>query len=852
MASVARLVRASQAGDQEAFGRIVRRYQCLVCAVTYSSTGDLSASEDLAQETFITAWKKLDSLRDPSRLRGWLCAIARNLALQWHRQRQGDVISGAVSVEQAGPLEATTPTPVERSLSEERASVVWGALNEMPEEYRIPLILYYREQQSVGRVAEALDLSRSAVKLRLMRGRSMLKDKVVALVEDTLKSTRPGDTFAVAVVAALAGVAGKKAAGAGSTILGLSLTKAAVIGTIAVGAAVGGGLALQRLAARSQTPGAPPPPVAIEAPVAAPAAAPQAPKPEAAQPTTFNSQVAFRVCIWVGREGELLWIGETPSGRPLTIPPGAEWYVEPRRPVDMEKVRQELETQKIPGLMLVDATDGDLEYLKGLTSLQWLRPAFGLPPQITDAGLEHLEGLTGLRKLDLAWAPITDAGLEHLKGLTALEWLQLGWTQVTDAGLEHLKGLTALQTLVLCWTGVTDAGLEHLKGLTSLRQLCLVQTKVTDAGLEHLKGLKALQRLELGCPNSRAGSGVTDAGLEHLKGLTALQKLDLRCAGVTDAGLERLKGFTALQELNLGGVKITNRGLQCLKGLTALKKLSLYDTQITDEGLEHLKGFAGLELLDLRGAKVTDAGLAQLKGLTGLRQLMLAYTPITDAGLEHLKGLTGLQSLWLDGTKVTDAGLVHLKGLTALRILYLSDTKITDAALEHLKGLTALRILYLSDTKTTDAGIKELEKFLPNVRVQTFAGGLVKLPTGLHGAALAGNKAEVERLLAGGADVNARDDVGRTPLHFAAEQGRLEVAQFLLSKGADVNAEDKRRCTPLHLAAQGGHREVSEALLKAGAEVNAVDAEGWTPTGRATQAGHKDLAAFLAEHGGVE
>jgi RNA polymerase sigma factor (sigma-70 family) len=340
MASDASLLRASREGDQQAFGTIVRRYQSLVCTVTYSSTGDLSASEDLAQETFITAWKKLDSLRDPSRLRGWLCTMARNLAVDWLRQRQRDVISGAVPVEQAGPLESTTPTPVERSLSEERASVVWGALNEMPEDYRIPLILYYREQQSVGRVAEALDLSRSAVKLRLMRGRTMLKDKVVALVEDTLKTTRPGDTFAVAVVAALAGVAGKKAAGAGSTILGLSLAKAAAVGTMAVGACVGGGLALQHLIAEGQTP------------VAAPAVVAQAPKPDPAPPKAFNSQVAFRVCAVVGREGELLWIGETPSQRPLTIPPCQYWYVEPRRPVDMEKVRQEVETQRIPGLKL--------------------------------------------------------------------------------------------------------------------------------------------------------------------------------------------------------------------------------------------------------------------------------------------------------------------------------------------------------------------------------------------------------------------------------------------------------------------------------------------------------------------
>jgi len=122
----------------------------------------------------------------------------------------------------------------------------------------------------------------------------------------------------------------------------------------------------------------------------------------------------------------------------------------------------------------------------------------------------------------------------------------------------------------------------------------------------------------------------------------------------------------------------------------------------------------------------------------------------------------------------------------------------------------------------------------------------------LHEAASAGNKAEVERLLAEGTDVNARWRAWRTPLHYAARSGRLEVVQLLLNKGADVNAEDEERLTPLHLAAYGGHRQVAAALLKAGAEVNAVDGEGWTPAGRAAQAGHTVLAKFLGEHGGAE
>jgi len=227
---------------------------------------------------------------------------------------------------------------------------------------------------------------------------------------------------------------------------------------------------------------------------------------EKAQPKAFNSAVAFGVCAVIGEEDQ--HVGITPSERPLTIPPCRWWYVKPLPPVDMGKVREEVEAQGIPGLKLRDATDADLEHLKGLTGLQHL--SLG-GTQVTDAGLEHLKGLTALQELNLAGTHVTDAGLQHLKGLTALQQLYLSYTKVTDAGLEHLKGLTALQALRLSHTQVTDAGLQQLAGLTGLQALGLSCTQVTDAGLVHLKGLTALQWLDL------SDTQVTDAGVGQLK-----------------------------------------------------------------------------------------------------------------------------------------------------------------------------------------------------------------------------------------------------------------------------------------------------------------------------------------------
>lgn len=72
------LVAGSLTGNREACGRIVARYQTLICSLAYSGTGSLSQSEDLAQETFIAAWKQLANLRELHKLRSWLPSITRS------------------------------------------------------------------------------------------------------------------------------------------------------------------------------------------------------------------------------------------------------------------------------------------------------------------------------------------------------------------------------------------------------------------------------------------------------------------------------------------------------------------------------------------------------------------------------------------------------------------------------------------------------------------------------------------------------------------------------------------------------------------------------------------------------
>jgi len=208
------LLRASLAGSTEAFSTVVERYQSLICGITYSTTGDFAKSEELAQETFIRAWKGLSRLKDLSKFRAWLCTIARNLVKGSIRRQHRDVINDAQSLESVVTFETVEPGPSEIAISKEQKAVVWQALRGIPQTYREPMVLFYREQQSVRQVAAGLGLSEDVARQRLSRGRKLLRAEVAALVEDVLGRTGPQKAFTVAVIAALPALAPQAASAA--------------------------------------------------------------------------------------------------------------------------------------------------------------------------------------------------------------------------------------------------------------------------------------------------------------------------------------------------------------------------------------------------------------------------------------------------------------------------------------------------------------------------------------------------------------------------------------------------------------------------------------------------------------
>lgn len=261
LCSDTQLVDRCLGGDREAFGLIVERYQGLVCALAYNACGDIGRSEDLAQETFLAAWRSLKNLKDRDRLRHWLCGIARHIIQESHRRATRDPMTASAPLEESVADDGDSLQPGEQTISKEERTILWRVLEGLPSTYREPLILFYRQNQSVAEVADTMELSEDAVKQRLSRGRELLSDRTAKFIESTLRDTGPTKAFTLGVLAALPLMTtSAKAAVVGATAAkGSALAKSAglvglanaVLGPVVMFLSLHFGYKLERDSARS-------------------------------------------------------------------------------------------------------------------------------------------------------------------------------------------------------------------------------------------------------------------------------------------------------------------------------------------------------------------------------------------------------------------------------------------------------------------------------------------------------------------------------------------------------------------------------------------------------------------------
>ena len=234
---------AAVSGDREAFGKIVLACQNSVTAIALAIVRDVPASEDIAQEAFLSAWNNLRRLQNPSSFLPWLRQITRNLARDHLRARRR--LPRAVDDADAAIAAAADPhpNPFEQLLEREHQELAADMISALPADSREVLLLYYREGQSSRQVAALLGLSDAAVRKRLSRARQVVRAELLERVAGFAQASAPSAAFTTIVAAALA-VASPPAAAAGVLASVAAATGAKSLGKLLLGSAGSIGLGL--------------------------------------------------------------------------------------------------------------------------------------------------------------------------------------------------------------------------------------------------------------------------------------------------------------------------------------------------------------------------------------------------------------------------------------------------------------------------------------------------------------------------------------------------------------------------------------------------------------------------------
>ena len=183
------LIQRTLSGDDTAFGILLRRYQKSVHALVWRKIGDFHTAEDITQDTFLQAYKKLSTLKNHNQFAGWLYVIADRLCIDWSRKRRLPTQS----------LEDTPVEEIERSSythhvsdareaerTERRHELVRKLLAKLPESERTVVTLFYLGEMTTKEIGKFLGVSVDTIKSRLRRGRKRLQEDEELMIQEVL------------------------------------------------------------------------------------------------------------------------------------------------------------------------------------------------------------------------------------------------------------------------------------------------------------------------------------------------------------------------------------------------------------------------------------------------------------------------------------------------------------------------------------------------------------------------------------------------------------------------------------------------------------------------------------------
>ena len=183
------LVRRAREGDYDAFELLFERHRLLVYRFAYQMTGKRDDAEDIVQEAFVRAYQNLHRYRDEAKFTTWLLRIVTNLCTD--QARMSSRRTALEQQEAAGALDwMTTGNPEDpvQNLEEERRKIALRkALNALPTHHRTVIVLRDIEEREYPEIAKILNCTIGGAKLRVLRARRALRDRIAPLIGEEIK-----------------------------------------------------------------------------------------------------------------------------------------------------------------------------------------------------------------------------------------------------------------------------------------------------------------------------------------------------------------------------------------------------------------------------------------------------------------------------------------------------------------------------------------------------------------------------------------------------------------------------------------------------------------------------------------
>ena len=173
--------------EKTAFTELVKKYQDMVFGLVYAILQDHFLAQDVTQESFIIAYSKLETLKEPEAFPYWLQRIAKRESIKALKMRKSVILLQKME----DGSEARDVLPEEILERKETIQKIRAAMKNLPEGQRIPVILYHIDGYSQGEIADFLELKVNTVKKRIQRGRERMQKDLMGMFEKELKSLRP-------------------------------------------------------------------------------------------------------------------------------------------------------------------------------------------------------------------------------------------------------------------------------------------------------------------------------------------------------------------------------------------------------------------------------------------------------------------------------------------------------------------------------------------------------------------------------------------------------------------------------------------------------------------------------------